>query len=646
MAERVLNNILSDINNTIKNTVSFGSKITAWGNCYLQEKDEKTFPLLNTGGRQGTKISWDDKYPLQIYHRIIDVEKDVDTDKGYGGKPYEERIYTMRLVGIGSKEKLGTTTYEDNQDYCNDVSDAIPRFISSTEYAEVTDHQVIKQEVYDSEFAGVDHQKVLSLEGIAFWIEYTLRVQACDATPTSPTNLVATAGTSDISLSWTGSGVSYGIERSVLPTTNFSQIATTNNTTYIDSAVVNDTTFYYRVRQLNPNSGYSNIDSAIISGTVSAPTNLTATATSPSEIDLSWTSTGGAFEIQRSLTSGSGFVQVGSTTGGTTTFTDTSLTSDTTYYYRVREIGIVTSDWSNEASDTTLRIELVMTVDTTISGSTASNQFEIACVGTYDLDDGDGNIVTGLTDDYTITYTSGGTYTIKIYNQNTGFRLAFDNTGDDTKLTDISDWGLTEIDNPLNSGSSGSLYGCSNLDVSATNSPVLDGILYNAFRLCSSLVYNSSVGSWDMSSVTSTRHMFTDTTFNQDIGSWDMSSATTIEEMFLRNTAFNQDIGSWDISSVTTVRRTFDGAASFDQDISGWNFRNVTNYLDFLDGTAMSTANYDALLVALDADRANLASGITFGAQGLTYTSAGAGGTARASLIANNSWVFSGDSGV
>lgn len=175
---RALNSILTDINTAIK-TVSFGSKITTRGLCYLQEKDGKTFPLENTDTRNGHKVSWDDKYPLQTYHRILELEKETDTTQGFGKNISRIKVYTMRLVGIGSKTKLSTAGYEDNQEIANAVADVMPDFISSTEYVEFTGIEVIKQEVYDSEFAGVDHQKKLSMEGVAFWIDYTLKIKTC-----------------------------------------------------------------------------------------------------------------------------------------------------------------------------------------------------------------------------------------------------------------------------------------------------------------------------------------------------------------------------------------------------------------------------------------------------------------------------------
>jgi len=178
MAERALNAILTDINTQIK-TVSFGGKITTRGLCYLQEKDGKTFPLENTDTKNGLKISWDDKYPLQTYHRILDVSKESDLAQGFGSNPFKQRVYSMRLVGIGSKTKLSSAGYEDNQEFAKIISDALPNFINSNEYVEVGDHEVIKQAVYDTEFAGVDHQKKYSMEGVAFWIDYTLRINIC-----------------------------------------------------------------------------------------------------------------------------------------------------------------------------------------------------------------------------------------------------------------------------------------------------------------------------------------------------------------------------------------------------------------------------------------------------------------------------------
>jgi hypothetical protein len=73
-------------------------------------------------------------------------------------------------------------------------------------------------------------------------------------------------------------------------------------------------------------------------GSPAAPTNLAATATSLSSISLTWTNNAtneSGFIIQRSSSANGTFTQVGTTSAGVTTFTDTNLSPATTYFYQV-----------------------------------------------------------------------------------------------------------------------------------------------------------------------------------------------------------------------------------------------------------------------------------------------------------------------
>lgn len=88
-----------------------------------------------------------------------------------------------------------------------------------------------------------------------------------------------------------------------------------------------------------------------------APSNLTATAASSSSIDLAWADNSTAedgFGIERALGGSGSFAQVGEVGIDTTTFTDTGLSSDTTYDYRVFAFNSAgDSAFSNIASATT-----------------------------------------------------------------------------------------------------------------------------------------------------------------------------------------------------------------------------------------------------------------------------------------------------
>ncbi|MES1244733.1 MAG: proprotein convertase P-domain-containing protein [Acidobacteriota bacterium] len=83
------------------------------------------------------------------------------------------------------------------------------------------------------------------------------------------------------------------------------------------------------------------------------PTGVTATPASQTQINVSWTASSGAtsYNILRSTTSGGPYSLAG--TSATTSFSDTGLTCNTTYYYVVQAVGGCTSGNSAQASATT-----------------------------------------------------------------------------------------------------------------------------------------------------------------------------------------------------------------------------------------------------------------------------------------------------
>ena len=110
-----------------------------------------------------------------------------------------------------------------------------------------------------------------------------------------------------------------------------------------------------------------------------APSNVTATATSGSQINLSWTASTDNVGVTQYLVErcqGTGctvFVQVGTSTG--TTFNNTGLTSATSYSYRVRATDAAgnLSGYSNVASATpaaAISVSISPTTATVVSGGT------------------------------------------------------------------------------------------------------------------------------------------------------------------------------------------------------------------------------------------------------------------------------------
>ena len=180
-----------------------------------------------------------------------------------------------------------------------------------------------------------------------------------------PTSLKATTvSSSTIDLSWIdndgAAATGYDIDRSTTSSGGFSQIATVGSgaTAYTNTGLTDGTTYYYEVAAFNSTttSGFSSIASAVT--TMNAPSSLSATAASSSQINLTWTdndhSVATAYFIDRSTTSTGGFALVSTVGVNAASYSDTGLAASTTYYYEVDAVGTATTSFfSNIANATT-----------------------------------------------------------------------------------------------------------------------------------------------------------------------------------------------------------------------------------------------------------------------------------------------------
>ena len=274
--------------------------------------------------------------------------------------------------------------------------------------------------------------------------------------------------------------------------------------------------------------------------------------------------------------------------------------------------------------------------------------------GTYSgtIDWGDSNSDSLSYANRSHVYTTAGTYTITISGSDIqGWQ--FNNGGDKAKITDVSNWGnLTITTNKA-------FWGCSNLLVSATDAPTISTTdLTSTFRatdltgadltswdvsgvtnfsLCffQSDFEGGNVSTWDVSSGVNFQSCFNSSNFDGDVSSWNLASASNCSYMFYTTPNFNSDITI--TSATTNVNAMLQRAISFDQDISNWSVAQITQFGNFMAGggigaPTLSTANYDALLIAWDAQGAMSYSG-TVNFVGCRYTSGGAAEAARTSLV-------------
>ena len=176
--------------------------------------------------------------------------------------------------------------------------------------------------------------------------------------PLAPSALATNAlSASQILISWADNAYNETgtqVERSTAPDSGFTLLTTTaaNTSSYTNTGLGEGVRYYYRVRSANGlgNSAYTAAVSGVTS--INPPTNLITTSTSDLAIGLAWadnTTVETAYSIERSTSSGHSFTQIATTAANATSYTDNTVATGITYYYRVSALNAVaTSGYTEE----------------------------------------------------------------------------------------------------------------------------------------------------------------------------------------------------------------------------------------------------------------------------------------------------------
>jgi fibronectin type 3 domain-containing protein len=185
----------------------------------------------------------------------------------------------------------------------------------------------------------------------------TAKTQGGSQAPSTPTNVTATPGNAQVSLSWmspsgaTSFNIYWSTTGGVSPASG-TKISGITSSPYTHAGLVNGTVYYYVVTAVNAageSTGSAQVSAAPNAAAPTpapaaappAPTGLAATPGN-AQASLSWTAPAGAtsFNIYRSTTSGvtpANGTRIG--TGlGSSPYTDTGLANGTTYYYVVTAV--------------------------------------------------------------------------------------------------------------------------------------------------------------------------------------------------------------------------------------------------------------------------------------------------------------------
>ncbi len=183
--------------------------------------------------------------------------------------------------------------------------------------------------------------------------------------PAPPSDLtLVSVGDTTADLAWTDNSsdeVVFKVERKAV-SGSFSEVGRVgaNTTSFSDTGLTPGQQYVYRVRAANTeaNSDYSNELTVTTTGGFppAGPTDLVASATGPSQVQLSWTDNAGneaSYHVER-RTPPLGFDEVAVLPADSSAYTDGGLSPLTTYVYRVRASNSAGfSEYSNEATVTT-----------------------------------------------------------------------------------------------------------------------------------------------------------------------------------------------------------------------------------------------------------------------------------------------------
>lgn len=190
--------------------------------------------------------------------------------------------------------------------------------------------------------------------------------------PPAPTLQGTATSSSQVHLSWTSTAagiVRFRVERRTT-TGTYSEISqpSPTSTSFDDSGLAASTVYLYRMR-VETASGISAYSSEITATTLAPPLppapTLQATATSSSQVHLSWSMTATGillFSVERRTLTGA-YSQISQPTATSISFDDSGLSGSTTYLYRMRvQTSAGFSSYSSEVTVTTLQLAIPQTV--------------------------------------------------------------------------------------------------------------------------------------------------------------------------------------------------------------------------------------------------------------------------------------------
>lgn len=173
-------------------TLFYFKDIKFWGLSRLEKHQGKTIPVAYEGNSNYKIVGWNDKYGLNIYHRVLSISESKDNNLGFGKNGLLSSTISVKMVVTGNGKKLNNNEVDVNYKISDEIVALIPnRFSKATLTAldiyslgiSTNGRDLNKQTVYSTEFPDNEESKIKPSD-IVFSIDYQVSIKSFDSCQT------------------------------------------------------------------------------------------------------------------------------------------------------------------------------------------------------------------------------------------------------------------------------------------------------------------------------------------------------------------------------------------------------------------------------------------------------------------------------
>jgi len=286
-------------------------------------------------------------YVIKAYNSIgQSPASNISGTKTSNGKPTAPRLDKLEALVRGEVKVSWTETSNEGDKIIVEVSEqSQSNFKENARFDTKGANQSQEQTIGNLKGQTIYFIRLRTLSGTTF-SDYSnvISVTTTTAPPVAPSDFTGRATSSNsIQLTWTDNSndeTAFTIERSINGT-SYIHLTNVTGTIYVDNQLLSDVTYFYRIKAYNGLGESKYVETKALTPREGAPLPasniILASSGTPLRINISWTDNStneDGFRVERKTATGT-YQVIATLLSGATSYTDTNVTGNTQYFYRV-----------------------------------------------------------------------------------------------------------------------------------------------------------------------------------------------------------------------------------------------------------------------------------------------------------------------